>query len=135
MKLFCLALVAIFLTAALLSHAAYADAQGVTDMPAFTHETPLMVIRFNQTRVDYPTPLYNTIGAALKAKPSAVFDLVSIAPRAREEHNQSYYDHIAEQNTHKVLSTLHEIGLPANRISLTNAVDNVDASEVRIYVH
>ncbi len=103
--------------------------------PAFVHETPLMVIRFNQAHVDYPTPLYNTVSQALKIKPSAVFDIVSIAPRAHEAHNQSYYNRMASQNTHKVLATLHEIGLPASRISLTDAIDDVSASEVRIFVH
>jgi hypothetical protein len=102
---------------------------------AFLHETPLMVIRFNQPHVDYPMPLYNTVGQALKVKPGAVFDVVSIAPRAHEAHNQSYYNRMAEQNTHKVLATLHQIGLPANRISLTDAIDDVTSSEVRIFVH
>jgi hypothetical protein len=101
----------------------------------FAHETPLIIIRFNQAHVDYPTPLYNTISEALKARPSAVFDIISVAPRAREAHNQPYYNRMAAQNTHKVLTTLHQIGVPATRISLIDAVDSVSASEVRIFVH
>ena len=92
--------------------------------PAFLHETPLMVIRFNEAHVAYPKPLYQTVSQALKVKPSAVFDVVSIAPRAKDDSNQSYYNNLAAQNTHKVLETLHQIGLPANRISLTEAIDD-----------
>jgi hypothetical protein len=112
-----------------------ARAMDTTAERDFSQETPLMVIRFNQAHVDYPMPLYDTISRALKVKPGAVFDLVSVAPRARESHNQPYYNRMAEQNSHKVLSTLHQIGLPASRISIVSAIDSVNASEVRIYVH
>jgi hypothetical protein len=112
-----------------------AYAAGAGAAADFRHETPLLVIRFNQPHVDYPMPLYDTISRALKVKPGAVFDVVSIAPRAHEAHNQSYYNGIAGQNAHKVLATLHEIGLPASRISMANAIDDVNASEVRIFVH
>ena len=127
----------VLLAAALLgaSSAAIAATEDKAADPAFVNETPLMVIRFNQPRVDYPMPLYNTVGQAFKVKPSAVFDLVSIAPRAHDTHNQAYYNKMAAQNSHKVLATLHEIGVPANRISMTDAIDDVSASEVRIFVH
>jgi hypothetical protein len=126
---------AMLLVALLFIPSAALPALAADSEPAFAHETPLMIIRFNQAHVNYPMPLYNTISKALKVKPSAVFDVVSIAPRAREERNQIYNNQAAAKNTHKVLATLHEIGLPASRISLTDAIDDVNASEVRIFVH
>jgi hypothetical protein len=105
------------------------------DAVTLSQETPLMIIRFNQPSVGYPMPLYNTLSRALKVKPSAVFDVVSVAPHAKEAHSQSRYNKIAAQNTDKVIGTMHEIGLPDRRIQLSHVIDAVDASEVRIYVH
>ena len=98
-------------------------------------ETPLMVIRFNAQHVPYAMPLYNTISRALQVKPNAVFDIVSVAPRARTADKQPYFNTLAAQDSHRVLNTLHEIGLPADRISLVDAIDDVSACEVRIFVH
>lgn len=128
----------LFLFASALACASIVSSAQATDTAESAHfaqETPLMVIRFNQAQVDYPMPLYNTISSALQAKPSAVFDIVSVAPYAKTTHNQPYYNQVAEQDTHKVLQTLHEMGLPAQRVSMVSAVDNVSAPEVRIYVH
>jgi len=105
------------------------------DAAELAQETPLMIIRFNQPTIDYPMPLYNTVSRALQVKPSAMFDVVSVAPHAKESHNQSYYNKMAAQNTDKVLSTLHEIGLPDSRIHVSKVIDSVASSEVRIYVH
>jgi len=95
---------------------------------------PLIVIRFNQTHVDYAMPLYNTVSRALEVKPSAMFDIVSVSSAARTPQDQQYNNQIATQNVHKVLATLHNMGLPQSRIHLTSAADNVPSSEVRIFV-
>ena len=126
-----------FLLAALLLSASpvMMPAAAAADAVTLAEQTPLMVIRFNQPTVDYPTPLYNTLNHALSAKPSAMFDVVSVAPQAKESHNQSYYNRMAAQNTDKVIGTLHEIGLPDRRIHVSHVIDAVEASEVRIYVH
>jgi hypothetical protein len=125
----------IFSTALVCALSVTLPASATDSVPAFANETPLMVIRFNQPHVNYPMPLYNTVSQALKVKPNAVFDVVSIAPRAHESSNQPYNNELAAKNSHKVLATMHEIGLPANRVSLTDAIDDVPSSEVRIFVH
>jgi len=99
-----------------------------------TSEKPLIVIRFNQRHVMYERSLYNTISRALQVKPSAVFDVVSVAPQAKDKASQQRNNAIATQNTRKVLATLHEMGLPESRISLSDASDQLDATEVRIFV-
>lgn len=101
----------------------------------YTNERPLIVIRFNQPHVLYERALYNTISQALDAKANAVFDIISVAPKARSSSAQERNNQMAGQNSRKVLGTLQEMGLPQNRYSLTNTTDNVDASEVRIFVH
>lgn len=98
-------------------------------------ETPLMIIRFNQPRVDYPRPLYDTLSRALAVKPDATFSVVTVAPRAEDNASQSHNNAIAEQNTNKVLATMRQIGMPERRIHTSTTTDMVDASEVRIYVH
>ncbi len=119
----------------LCSLAIAATAAAPTYETEYTNETPLIVIRFNQPHVMYERPLYNVISQALEAKPSATFDIVSISVQTRDSRNQQYNNQLATANTHKVLATLQEMGLPQSRINLTSAADNVSASEVRIFVH
>ena len=100
----------------------------------YTNEKPLMVIRFNQPHLRFEKQLYTVVSQALQAKPSVMFDIVSVAPRAQDSSDQDRYNQMTAQNTHRVLATLTDIGLPQSRISLTTAQDNVPASEVRIFV-
>ncbi len=97
-------------------------------------ETPLMVIRFNESHVAYARPLYDTLNSALQAKPTARFEVVSVAPRAHNPDNQPKYDQVASANTEKVMKILHQIGMPDSRITLISANDAVNSTEVRIYV-
>jgi hypothetical protein len=97
-------------------------------------DKPLMVIRFNQPHVSYEQPLYNTVSRALQVKPSAVFDVVSVAPKGKNEQAQMHNNVMASQNTKRVLATLADMGLPKSRINLVKLIDQVDSSEVRIIV-
>jgi hypothetical protein len=94
-----------------------------------------MVIRFNQPHVVYERALYSTISQAISTKPSAMFDVVSVAPKARNKSDQPRLTQVADMNGGRVMNTLHEIGLPQSRINYTKAMDNVDFSEVRVFVH
>jgi len=100
----------------------------------YTNEKPLIVVRFNQRYVMYERPLYNTISSALSAKADAMFDVVCITPKAHDAHDQTHYNQVAQQNCHKVLGTLQEMGLPQSRMNVTNASDSVAFNEVRIFV-
>ncbi len=98
-------------------------------------ETPLMVIRFNQPDVPYEMPLYETMTKAFQVKPSAKFDVVSVSQKSAEQSIQERYDQAAAQNLDKVMTTFSQMGMPANRLNVSNTTESVKSSEVRIYIH
>ncbi len=99
------------------------------------NQTPLMVIRFNVVDPLYEQPLYDTVSKALQVKPSATFDIVSIAQKASDDSEQQRFNEVAARNSRKVMNTLHEMGMPENRLNFTTATEPVQSSEVRIFVH
>ncbi len=98
-------------------------------------EKPLMVLRFNQEKVAYEWPLYETLTKALEAHPQAQFDVVSVASRSRALDQQLNNNEAASQDLSKVLGTLKEIGMPESRFTVSKIYDDVKTSEVRFYVH
>jgi hypothetical protein len=129
-----LALLAALTLPAVSANVAQAAGEPAYEME-YTNETPLIVIRFNQRHVAYEKVLYTTLTRALQVKPSATFDVISVAPRATDKAGQTRNDLLAAQNTQRVIATMRGMGMPASRINLTNAVDDVGASETRIFVH
>jgi hypothetical protein len=93
------------------------------------------VIRFADDNVAYQDALYQAIGAALERKPDALFDLIALAPAAGSAGQVALNSNAVKRNAEDVLRSLSEMGLPAERLTLS-AITSADAqvNEVRIYV-
>lgn len=105
------------------------------DTSEIATQTPLMVIRFNRPTVIYEKALYDTMNKAFQVKPTAHFDVISVARKSDSASEQKMYNTIAAKNTSKVLETFKEMGMPESRYSVTYVAMPVRASEVRIFVH
>ncbi len=102
---------------------------------ALATRDPLVVIRFVTDDVAYQDALYQAVSAALERKPDALFDLVAVAPSAGSVGEVALNSNAVKRNAEGVLRSLSEMGLPADRLTLS-AVTSADAdvNEVRIYV-
>lgn len=96
---------------------------------------PLVVIRFDRADVKYEQALYQAANAALARRPNAAFDLVAVAPAIGTPAQVALNSDIARTNADKVMRSLLNMGLPADRISLSQVTDpNVQTNEVHLYV-
>lgn len=109
------------------------SSEAVFEVP-YSGQKPLMVIRFNEARVAYEWPLYETLTKALEVRPQAQFDVVSVAPRSTDLNKQMQDNDSSTADLAKVIATLKEIGMPDNRYKVSKIYDNVKSSEVRIYI-
>lgn len=119
---------------------AHADYQPTSRFPAEipyarTKEVPLMIIRFNEQEVAFQDPLYETMTKVFKAKPSAVFDIVSVSQKSSNKDKQKHYNQVAQDNANKVIQTFNDMGMPMSRLTIANTSENVQSSEIRIFAH
>jgi hypothetical protein len=85
--------------------------------------------------VQYEQALFTAISRALERKPSAGFDLVAVAPSAGTPAQVSLATSRSRRNAEGVLRSLTNMGLPADRITLSATSNaNVQGSEVHVYV-
>ncbi|MDA0218425.1 MAG: hypothetical protein O3B22_02405 [Proteobacteria bacterium] len=95
----------------------------------------LVVIRFDRPNVAYQEPLYQAVSAALERKPSAVFDLVAVAPAGGSAGDVALAGNQVKRSAEDVLRTLTEMGLPSDRVSISATTSfDAQANEVRIFV-
>jgi hypothetical protein len=98
-------------------------------------ERPLVVIRFDQPDVAYEQPLYTAVSRALERKPSATFTVMAVAPNAGSAAQVAVNTNASRQNAENVLRALTNMGLPADRVSLSATMSpDVQSNEVRIFV-
>jgi len=96
---------------------------------------PLVVIRFDQPNVDYEQPLYTAVSRALERKPSATFTIQAVAPNAGTAAQVAVNNNTSRQNAENVLRSLTNMGLPADRVSLSAMMSpDIQSNEVRIFV-
>jgi hypothetical protein len=96
---------------------------------------PLVVIRFRQPQVAYEDALYGAVKRALERRPSASFDLVAVAPVATTPAQVDANGRAAKRYAATVLHSLTEMGVPAERVSLSSTTSaSVKNDEVQIYV-
>lgn len=95
----------------------------------------LVVIRFDQPNIDYEQPLYTAVSRALERKPSATFTIQAVAPNAGSAADVAVNTNASRQNAENVLRSLANMGLPADRVSLSATMSpDVQSNEVRVYV-
>lgn len=100
-----------------------------------TGERPLVVIRFDQPDVPYQQPLYTAISRALERKPGATFTVMAVAPNAGSPAQVAVNTNASRQNAENVLRALTNMGLPANRVSLSATMSpDIQTNEVRVFV-
>jgi hypothetical protein len=98
-------------------------------------DRPLVVIRFDQANVDYEQPLYTAVSRALERKPSATFTIQAVAPNAGSAAQVAVNTNASRQNAENVLRSLTNMGLPADRVSLSASISpDIQSNEVRIFV-
>jgi hypothetical protein len=109
-----------------------ASARGARGKPV---ERPLVVIRFDQPDVPYQQPLYTAISRALERKPGATFTVMAVAPNAGSPAQVAVNTNASRQNAENVLRALTNMGLPANRVSLSATMSpDIQTNEVRVFV-
>ena len=96
---------------------------------------PLVVIRFDRPNVEYDQALYTAVNQALSRRPNAAFDLVSVAPGLGSPSQVALASNKSRRNAESVLRTLTNMGLPADRVSLSATTNpNAQVGEVHLYV-
>jgi len=102
---------------------------------AAVDDRPLVVIRFDQPDVAYEQPLYTAVSRALERKPTATFTIQAVAPNAGSPSQVAVNTNASRQNAENVLRALTNMGLPADRVSLSATMSpDVQSNEVRVYV-
>lgn len=92
---------------------------------------PFVVIRFDDPGIEYEQQLYEAVSAALARSPNVAFDLVGAAPAAGTPEDSE----AARQSMERVRQSLTNMGLPADRVSISQLTDPaIQVNEVRLYV-
>lgn len=96
---------------------------------------PLVVIRFDQPSVEYEPALYGAVNQALSARPNAGFDVVSVAAGSGAVGQVALASGRSVRNAEAVVRSLTEMGLPADRVSISAATNPAAAiNEVHVYL-
>lgn len=96
---------------------------------------PLVVIRFDNPNVQYEEALYNAMSRALERRPGATFELIAVAPNKGSSGEIALASANSKRQAEQVLRSLTNMGLPADRISLSATTSNsARSNEVHIYV-
>ena len=96
---------------------------------------PLVVIRFDRTRVPYEQALFNAVSRALERRPEAVFDLVAVAPATADEAQASINASKSRRNAENVMRSLVDMGLPPSRVAMSSkTADDTQVNEVHLYI-
>ena len=96
---------------------------------------PLVVIRFDRAKVPYQQALYNAVSRVLERRPSAVFDLVAVAPTAGGTAKMALNSNKARRHAEEVLRALIEMGLPSARVAVSaKTLSAAKTNEVHVYL-
>ena len=96
---------------------------------------PLVIIRFDRPNVAYEQALHTAVRRALERRPDAAFDLVAVSPNAGNPAQVALHTDASKRNAENVLRSLTNMGLGADRISLSATTSaSVQGNEVQLYV-
>ncbi len=96
---------------------------------------PLVVIRFDRPNVPYQQALYTAVSRALETHPTAVFDLVAVAPSAGGSARVAINTNKAKRHAEDVKRALVEMGLPPTRVAVSSkTLAAAKTNEVHLYV-
>jgi hypothetical protein len=96
---------------------------------------PLVVIKFDRPTVAYQQPLYNAVSQALDRRPDATFEIVAVTPSRGNAGQVALASTASRRNAEAVYRSLADMGLAANRISLSATTSaTADTNEVQVFV-
>lgn len=96
---------------------------------------PLVVIRFDRPNPAYEQALYTAVSRAIERRPDVTFDLVAVSPGRGNQAQVALAATTAKRNAEAVMRSLTDMGLPANRVSLSSSTSNsAQTNEVHLYV-
>ena len=95
---------------------------------------PIAVIRIDGSSNKFTQGLFGAVSAALDRAPNATFTLVAVSSSAGNASEKAQRAAYAREDAGKVVSSLISMGMPADRLSVTElALANVENTEVRLY--
>ena len=107
---------------------------GKTVSPHFGTQTqvvgsgsPLFVAKLNKAGTKYKAGLKQAVDSARAKKPSVIFDIVAVSPAAGSSA-------AAKSNATQVFQDLIDMGVSADKITLSAKTGDVASSEVRVFV-
>ena len=84
-----------------------------------TGKRALVVIRFDRDKVPYQQALYHAVSRVLERRPSAIFDLVAVAPASGGKARVALNSNKSRRHAEEVLRALIEMGMPAGRVAVS----------------
>ncbi len=95
---------------------------------------PIAVIRIQGEENKFNQGLFGAVSAALERSPNASFTLVAVSSSSGNSSEKAERAATAREEASKIISSLISMGMPADRISITDlALANVEDTEVRVY--
>ncbi|MDA0260945.1 MAG: hypothetical protein O3A21_01925 [Proteobacteria bacterium] len=122
---------------------AYASAAPLSSSPpanatrsfASQNRRPLVVIRFDRPDPPYQRALYTAVSQVVEQRPTAQFDLVAVTPNQGTPADVALNSSQAKKQAESVLRSLTDMGLPADRVSLSSMTStSANTNEVHIYM-
>ena len=95
---------------------------------------PIVVLRIKEQASKFNQGLFGAVSAALERSPNAKFTLVAVSSSAGNASEKAERAANAREDAGKVISSLISMGMPADRLSVTElALAEVEDTEVRVY--
>jgi hypothetical protein len=96
---------------------------------------PLVVIKFDRQTVAFQQPLYTAVSQALDRRPDAMFEIVAVTPNRGNAGQVALASTAARRNAEAVYRSLTDMGLPANKVSLSATTSgSAESNEVQVFV-
>ncbi len=98
-------------------------------------DNALVTIRFDRAGVNYESALYTAVKSALDRRPGSSFEVVAVAPPGATPGSQSLVAGTVRRNAEMVARSLGSMGLPSDRIRITQAIEaGAAGNEVKVFV-
>jgi hypothetical protein len=95
----------------------------------------LVLIRFNQPKVDYEQQLSQAVGTAIERRPNAEFSIVAVTPTTGDPTSLADQQQQAKSDADDVKRSLIQLGLTPARITMASAQSqSAQTPEVHVYI-
>ena len=111
-----------------------AAAPAAASVESIDARQPLVVIRFDRSDVKYRQALYTAVREVLDRKPDARFDLVAVSALGDVEAQSALDAVTTRRNAESVLRAMVDMGLSADRMTVSATTTSTGGNEVRLYV-